>query len=192
MKQQFLRALLIIISWCALVSFFKIWVNYYSDYTSTKEENARLKIELAHTTIPMRVDTIRDSVPVIKQKIVTIDKTDYKKEVADRQLIEDLKLRVSEVESENRTLIATMDSVRLIVQKGDSIHTYHDKWADFNYNSKSFLLEYQVRDSIATIVSRIPKHKFLWWRWGTKGYDVNIVNFNPHATVKYNKYIKVE
>lgn len=35
------------------------------------------------------------------------------------------------------------------------------------------------------------KHKFLWWRWGTKGYQVQIVNFNPHPRINYSRYVEV-
>ena len=53
-------------------------------------------------------------------------------------------------------------------------------------------LEYSVRDSVTTIISRDYKHRFLWWRWGTKGYSVYIVNHNPRGKVYYNKYIRVK
>ena len=35
------------------------------------------------------------------------------------------------------------------------------------------------------------KHKFLWWRWGTKGYQVQIVNFNPHPRINYSRYVEI-
>ena len=35
------------------------------------------------------------------------------------------------------------------------------------------------------------KHKFLWWRGGTKGYQVQIVNFNPHPRINYSRYVEV-
>ena len=35
------------------------------------------------------------------------------------------------------------------------------------------------------------KHKFLWWRWGTKGYQVQIVNFNRHPRINYSRYVEV-
>lgn len=35
------------------------------------------------------------------------------------------------------------------------------------------------------------KHKFLWWRWGTKGYQVQIVSFNPHSRINYSRYMEV-
>ena len=40
---------------------------------------------------------------------------------------------------------------------------------------------YNIRDSLSTAVYREYRHHFLWWKWGTRGYRLKIVNFNPHA-----------
>lgn len=142
-----------------------------------------------------KVDTffVRDSIPVWKERIVEIDKTDYKKELSDRELIKSLKLRLDQVESENRQLLNTRDTVYLAKDsERDSVLEYRDGWAQFKYYESSSKLEYSVRDSLSTFVSREYKHKFLWWRWGTKGYNVHIVNYNPHSRVEYNKYLRVK
>lgn len=164
-----------------------------SDNRRMKDEIKGLRNELAHTSIPMQRDTIRDSIPVIKQTVITIDKTDYKKQIADRQLIKDLQLRVAQVESENQMLLAIHGQAQLVASTdSDTLLCYHDKWCDFLYNVPQQTLNYTITDSVTTIVSRIYKHKFLWLRWGTKGYQLHIVNYNPHSSVKYNRYIKVE
>lgn len=163
------------------------------DNRRIKDELSTIKNDLAHTDIPMLCDTIRDSIPVIQQKVITIDKTDYKQQVADRQLIKDLQLRVAQVESENQTLLATHGQAQLVASADtDTLLRYHDRWCDFLYHVPQRTLDYTVTDSITTIVSRIYKHKFLWFRWGTKGYQLHTVNHNPHSSVKYNRYIKVE
>lgn len=147
-----------------------------------------LSVQLAHSQVPMQRDTIRDSVPVVSQRVVEIDKTDYKQLEEDRQLIKDLGLRVEQLVSENKMLREARDSVRMKAVN-DSVFAYHDRWADFEYLTRRQLLRYAVRDSFVTTVSRIYKHRFLWWRWGTKGYQVHHVNFNPHVDVKYDQYI---
>ena len=158
-----------------------------------KNQVRDLNVQLAHAQIPLVPDTIRDSIPVVKQRIVEVDKTDYKKQIADRELIKDLKLKVSQIESENHMLRETLGSVKLQLEKKDSLElfTYHDKWADFEVDINSKQLDYAVRDSLITFVSTIYKHKFLWWRWGKKGYDLHIVNMNPHSNVLYNKRIVI-
>lgn len=155
-----------------------------------KQQIRDLQVELAHTTIPLVIDTIRDSTTVATQRIVEVDRTDYKKQVADAELIKDLKLRVAQIESENAMLREIADSLQLVAVN-DSLYAYHDHWADFVVDTKSGWMDYAVRDSFVTYVSRIYKHKFLWWKWGTKGYEVKHVNFNPRASVKYARTIKV-
>ena len=157
-----------------------------------ERENRSLKVELAHATIPIQKTFIRDSIPVVMTKVITVDRTDYKKQLADKQLIKDLQIRISELEAENRQLLETSSQVTLQPTEGDSIHEYHDKWADFRYQVPTHQLDYAVRDSIVSFITRIPKHRFLWWRWGTKGYEVRHVNFNPNAKVNYNSFIKLE
>ena len=163
------------------------------DNRRLKDEVSTLRFDLAHATIPIIHDTIRDSIPVVTQKVITVDKTDYKQMAADKQLIKDLKLKLDQIESENRMLLATHGQAQLEPSaESDSILRYHDHWADFTYYMKPQQLQYAVRDSLTTFVSRIYKHRFLWWRWGTKGYEVRHVSHNPNCSIEYNQYIKVE
>ena len=85
------------------------------------------------------------------------------------------------------------DTVRLEA-KSSSRYEYSDKWAHFAIymHPPDTTLAYSVRDSITTIVYREYKHKFLWWKWGTKGYKVKIVNFNPHSRIRYDQYVIVD
>lgn len=164
-------------------------------YSVSKKDLERqvndLSVQLAHSQVPMQRDTIRDSIPVTSQRVVEIDKTDYKQQLADKQLIKDLGLKVEQLVSENKMLREAKDSI-LMKAVNDSVFAYHDHWADFEYLTRRQLLRYAVRDSFVTTVSRIYKHRFLWWRWGTKGYQVHHVNFNPHVDIKYNQYIMIK
>lgn len=150
--------------------------------------NMRLALAIEHP------DTfiIRDSIPVTQVKVVEVDKTDYKKQLADKELIKELGLRVKEVEAENRYLMSTRDTVVLKPEFGDSILTYRDRWNSFSFEPRSRVLDWEVRDSLVTYVSSEYKHHFLWWRWGLKGYKVTNVNFNPKSRIVYNKYIRVK
>ena len=150
--------------------------------------NMRLALAIEHP------DTffIHDSIPVAQVKVVEVDKTDYKKQLADKELIKELGLRVKEVEAENRFLMSTRDTVVLEPEFGDSILTYRDKWNSFSFELGSRVLDWEVRDSLVTYVSSEYKHHFLWWRWGLKGYKVTNVNFNPKSRIVYNKYIRVK
>ena len=167
---------------------FLCWDNRESRF---KEQIRDLQVQLAESRQKADTFYIRDSIPVWKERIVEVDKTDYKKLLADKKLIKELQLKVSQVETENRLLMGTRDTVYLSKDR-DSVLRYHDQWADFSYFEDKRRLEYSVRDSLTTYVTREYKHRFLWWKWGTKGYNVYHVNHNPNSRIYYNKYIRVK
>lgn len=151
----------------------------------------RLSVELAHAQIPLQRDTIRDSFEVVTQPVVEVIPKKLKEALAaDQQLIKELKLKVKQLEAMQTTTLETSDTVPAQYQARDSMFYYHDQWADLSLNLKDTIFYYNIRDSLSTLVYREYKHHFLWWRWGTKGYRLKIVYFNPHSRVTYNKYIK--
>ena len=187
-KNEVIRSLLVFIGIFVLCLIIIIRGTY--NVRMLEQQVRDLQVELAHTMVPLQTDTIHDSIPVTTQRIVEVDRTDYKRQVADRQLIKDLQLKVAQIESENTMLREIADSLQLVALN-DSLYAYHDRWADFEVNMRSGMMDYAVRDSFVSYVSRIYKHRFLWWKWGTKGYNMKVVNFNPRATVKYARTIRV-
>ena len=155
-----------------------------------EDENSRLSVELAHAQIPMQRDTIRDSIEVVTQTVVEVVPKKMKEALAaDRQLIKELQLKVAQLEAMQTTTLETSDTVPAQHRPADSLFYYSDQWADLSLSLKDTTFYYNIRDSLATVVYREYKHHFLWWKWGTKGYRLKILNFNPHARVIYNKYI---
>ena len=187
-KNEVIRSLLVFIGIFVLCLIIIIRGTY--NVRMLEQQVRDLQVELAHSMVPLQTDTIHDSIPVTTQRIVEVDRTDYKRQVADRQLIKDLQLKVAQIESENTMLREIADSLQLVALN-DSLYAYHDRWADFEVNMRSGMMDYAVRDSFVSYVSRIYKHRFLWWKWGTKGYNMKVVNFNPRATVKYARTIRV-
>lgn len=103
-------------------------------------------------------------------------------------LIKDAGDRVSDVESVSNSSTSIRDTIFV----GDSLSgsfRYHDSWVTIDVSDS--LLSYEVRDSLTTIVTTDYKHRFLWWRWGKRGYRVTIVSHNPHSRITYNDYITV-
>lgn len=164
-------------------------------YESIKQDKERLSVEFSHAQIdPLIVhDTIRDSVPISTTPVVLMEKSTYKKDIADRQLLKDMGLGTGQIESQQTAGSSYTDTVRMTETREAVLH-YSDRWTDLTLSMKppDTTLVYSVRDSVVTFVYREYKHRFLWWKWGTKGYKVKVVNFNPHATIRYNEYIKVE
>ena len=159
-----------------------------------EDENSRLSVELAHAQIPMQRDTIRDSIEVVTQTVVVVVPKKMKDEIFTSakiaSLIKELQLKVAQLEAMQTTTLETSDTVPAQHRPADSLFYYSDQWADLSLSLKDTTFYYNIRDSLATVVYREYKHHFLWWRWGTKGYRLKIVNFNPHSRVTYNKYIK--
>lgn len=155
-----------------------------------RQENERLKEELAKAQqyVPLHRDTIRDTVEVITQKVVQVEKVKEVLSDDDRQLLKDLHLKAKEIESYQKVGTVTHDTVYL--ERKDTTNTlyYKDAWAEFEYQDKR--LSYSVRDSLAIAVKKEYRHRLLWWRWGVKGYELKAVNYNPHSTIRYNTYVK--
>ena len=159
-----------------------------------------LRIELAkqqqYTAIHR--DTIRDSVEVITQKVVEVTKIKEVISDEDKALIKDLGSRVKDLESYQKLGTRTEAEVTLSASKDssehksdrDSMFVYSDAWLDLKYNTQNQGLAIRLRDSLAIAVEKEYKKKFLWWRWGTKGYQVKAVSFCPYTTIRYNTFVK--
>nr|DAR10244.1 MAG TPA: hypothetical protein [Bacteriophage sp.] len=136
---------------------------------------------------------VRDSLNVAesKQLRLTIEELKEYRE-ADAKLIKELKLKPSQVEYITHTKVVTKDSIVFVLK--DSCFNYADRWAEFNgcIRSDTVDFNYQTSDSLSTVVNREYKHHFLWFRWGTKGYRMKIVNHNPRSRITYNEFIKIE
>lgn len=173
------------------IVFLAVYTTAARKLNEAQREIKDLRYELAHATLPIVRDTIRDSIEVITQTVVEIDRPELKRALdCERQLVKELKLKVAQLEAVQTTAISTEDSVPAQYSRPDSVFHYSDQWADLRLNLKDSVFYYNIRDSLSTMVYREYRHHFLWWKWGTKGYRLKIVNFNPHAHVYYNKYIK--
>ena len=176
----------------AVISMFLAF-HYRSQVVKLEDDVARMGVELAQAQIPLQRDTIHDSIEVVTQTVVEVVPKKMKEALAaDRQLIKELQLKIQQLEAMQTTTLETSDTVPAQYQPRDSCFYYSDQWADLSLQLKDTTFYYNIRDSLATVVYREYRHHFLWWKWGTKGYRVKIVNFNPHARVTYNKYIKAE
>lgn len=157
-----------------------------------KKENELLRRELAlaQKYVPLQRDTIRDTVEVVTQKVVEVEKVKSALTKEERELLKDLGLKVRELESLQQTGIVTKDTVWLVEKDSTdgSPLVYHDAWTDIEYRDKRMV--YAMRDSLAIALRKEYKHRFLFIRWGTKGYEVKVANFNPHSSVRYNTFVK--
>ena len=153
----------------------------------------RLNVELSHASIPLQRDTIHDSIEVVTQVVVEVVPKKLKEALeADKELIKDLNLKVRQLESMQTMTTETKDSAQAEFSHDNLVFSYDDRWSSLKFSLKDSTFYYNIRDSLSTFVYREYRHRFLWWRWGVKGYRLKIVNFNPHTQVIYNRYIKSE
>ena len=122
-------------------------------------------------------------------EVEILSKRDVKKAV-DKAIASEIGMPRSSVESKMGLTIATTDTVKL-TQKEESIYIYKDRWLDAKVNLYDSTMTYRARDSLSQYIERIYKHKFLFWKWGTKGYRVHIINHNPNSKIEYADYIRV-
>lgn len=178
----------------AIIMAFTLSLLFWKEHGQAKRLEAdvsRLSVELSHAQIPLEPSVIRDSIPVVTQTVVEVPRKDLTDAMsAEKELIRDLQLRMKQLEAVQTQVVTIRDTVQARYEERDSVYCYHDEWVDLSLQLNDSTFYYNIRDSLSTIVYRDYKHHFLWWRWGTKGYRLKIVNFNPHARVIYNKYIK--
>ena len=164
----------------------------YPAWIRKQYEVKELQTQLAHARTYKSVvsEVLHDSSTVVTQPASNIDKYAYKREFANRKLLKELEVKPRDIAAQSDVATHASDSVKLASR--DSVFSYHDKWVQFKFSLRDSLLSYQVRDSLSTFVIREYKHRFLFWKWGTRGYKIKIVNFNPHSKIIYSQYIKIE
>ena len=179
-----------------ILSFLMVLLTIFASFlifeSRQKKANEALKLQLHQLQLkysPMQRDTIRDSVKLVTQQVMVMDRGEYKLLAADRKLLEELNLKLRQVVSDQRVSMVTSDTVK--TKRLNSVYSYSDAWLSLRLDTADSILTYRARDSLQCIVARQFKHKFLWWKWGTKGYNVKVLNFNPHSTILYNSYIQV-
>lgn len=190
MTEKLEKKLAVILSF--LMVLLTIFASFLIFESRQKKANEALKMQLHQLQLkysPMQRDTIRDSIKLVTQQVMVMDRGKYKLLAADRKLLEDLNLKLRQVVSDQRVSMVTSDTVK--TKRLNSVYSYSDAWLSLRLDTADSILTYRARDSLQCIVARQFKHKFLWWKWGTKGYNVKVLNFNPHSTILYNSYIQV-
>lgn len=190
MTEKLEKKLAVILSF--LMVLLTIFASFLIFESRQKKANEALKLQLHQLQLkysPMQRDTIRDSIKLVTQQVMVMDRGEYKLLAADRKLLEELNLKLRQVVSDQRVSMVASDTVK--TKRLNSVYSYSDAWLSLRLDTADSILTYRARDSLQCIVAREYKHKFLWWRWGTKGYNVKVLNFNPHSTILYNSYIQV-
>lgn len=158
-----------------------------------------LKEQLAHAQrfVPMERDTVilheTETVEVATSPVIMAElKALRRQHIIDDRMIKDLGLKLKQLDAVQTTVTETKDTARAEYCHNIKVFSYDDRWSHLEFSLSDSTFYYNIRDSLATVVYHEYKHRFLWWRWGVKGYKVKILNFNPHSTIRYNQYVKPE
>lgn len=161
-----------------------------------KQEISDLQQQLAHAQIqnPVKHDTVmvHDTLmEVATSPVILAELSDLKKQhLIDTELVKAMGLKLKQLEAMQTTTTEVSDSVPAAYDTDRKTWYYSDQWADISFQPTDTTFYYNIRDSLSTYVYREYKHKFLWFRWGTKGYHVKLVNYNPNAHIKYNRFVR--
>ncbi|MBP1616090.1 MAG: hypothetical protein H6Q13_3538 [Bacteroidetes bacterium] len=176
-----------------LVSISVLW----NMYSTEKQERERQQSNVEVLNSDIKRYKVRDSLNVASVDALNYSIDEMKKYRANEmKLISDLKIKNKNLESLAKVSTSTADTIpkeawHPAPNNPDCLE-YSDKWATVTACFKDSTVFYSTRDSLNIAVSRVPKHKFLWWSWGTKGYKVNVINFNPRSTIEYLGFIRVK
>lgn len=166
---------------------------------ANKKEIAALKYQLAHAQkfVPLDRDTVilstHDTVEVVTSSVITAELSALRKQhIIDEQLIKDLGLKLKQLDAVQTTVTETKDTVKADFNDSTKVFSYEDNWSHLEFRPCDTTFYYNIRDSLVTAIHHEYKHKFLWFRWGIKGYKVKHVNFNKNSRIVYNTYVKPE
>lgn len=165
----------------------------FGEGKALKRENAELREEIARQQqyVPLKRDTIRDTVEVVTQKVVEVERIKEVLTKEDKELLKDLDVKLKDLQAYQKMSMETSAEVEMkATPDDDSVLTYNDEWLDLRYDKETSGLTLRARDSLAITVEKEYRKRFLWWRWGVKGYEVKAVSFSPYTTIRYNNYIK--
>ena len=164
-----------------------------------RKEIKDLKYELAHAQqyVPLERDTVilstHDTVEVVTSSVITAELSALRKQhIIDEQLIKDLGLKLKQLDAVQTTVTETKDTVKADFNDSTKVFSYEDNWSHLEFRPCDSTFYYNIRDSLVTAIHHEYKHKFLWFRWGIKGYKVKHVNFNKNSRIVYNTYVKPE
>ena len=180
MNKYLIIAIFLLVSSVAIL--LKINKNYKDKLDISNENN----ITMLNTISRYKLRDSLNIVSIGRLQLNNEQLNEYRKN--DAQLIKELKLKPAQVKEIFTTSIQTKDSI--VFQLKDSCISYKTQWIDV-HGCIGDTLYINSTDSISQIIYKEYKHKFLWFKWGTKGYKQKIINYNPNSQIKYAEWIHI-
>ena len=114
----------------------------------------------------------------------------------DYQTIESLKLRLKNVLSVSNVETQVEQHITAPTTKTDSstCFNYKDEFLDLSgcVIDTVASIGYKVKDKLLIVPSIVKKHHFLWFEWGVKGIQLDVLSKNPNSSFTYESYIEIK
>lgn len=167
------------------------------------EERARLSDNQSSLLSDVDYYRTNDSLSAAAVSRLLLNIDEYGSKFSDQaSIIESLNIKLKRVQSVTQT--GTTTDIPIKAQIKDSLIlrdslvllpciNYHNSYFDFNgcIEQKQFTGKISIRDTLTHVAHRIPK-KFLFFRFGTKRIQLDVVSSNPYTTITYARYVELQ
>ena len=164
----------------------------YKRISSLKEDLSISQNNVKVLNGKQKVYYINDTTKVTQVQALQYDNSELKKYCAQqakliKQLQGNKKSKVEYITSvaKSDTFYLPVDTVYM-----DSCKDYADKY--INVNICDGLITATVSDTITQVISKHYAHKFLWWKRKIDGINQDIMSTNPHSSIVFDKFVKVD
>ena len=114
----------------------------------------------------------------------------------DYQTIESLKLKLKNVLSvaNVETQIEQHITTPTIKTDTSTCFNYKDEFIELSGCTVDTTTDigYKVKDKLLIVPSIVKKHHFLWFEWGVKGIQLDVLSKNPNSSFTYESYIEIK
>lgn len=179
-------------------------VSHYRDQWQ-KERAGRIRLAANQAVLLSDLKTyqISDSLNAARVDALTMTVEEFRKGFSDMQgMLKEMNVKIKRLETVTITgtetsyyITAPVRDSLVFVPVPDTLKTlkYSDSWLtlDGYVKGREFIGKIESRDTIVQIVHRVPR-RFLFFRYGTKGIRQEVVSKNPHTTINYSRYIKLQ
>jgi hypothetical protein len=114
----------------------------------------------------------------------------------DAQTIESLKLKLKNVISVANVETQIEQNITAPTIKTDSstCFNYKDEFIELSGCTVDTTtdISYKVKDKLLIVPSIVKKHHFLWFEWGVKGIQLDVLSKNPNSSFTYESYIEIK
>ncbi len=133
-------------------------------------------------------------------EVLTLRCTEFEQlRAREAETLRRMKIKLRRLEAWSRQVaeqqIALRTPLHDTVVLHDTLRLFHwsDPWTDVHGRISRDTLQARIQtvDTLRQIVRRVPR-KFLFIRWGTKGFRQEIYSQNPHNKIVYSEYVQFQ